>query len=189
MKLKAFIKLQCVRILTSLQNISGIVYFKYFIYLLRHKWFVFVGCVSFGLIWRGITHDLDKFSPRSFFAYARYYPINDDIGYLKLHNIKNLDLEAAWFKHTRKSDHHWQHWTIHTEDYKELFTMSPNSIKEMICNWISIERIKGNSNVRKWWNENKINMKFNQETLLAIETHIGEIEKWKITKNQQLDAE
>ena len=48
-------------------------YFKYFHYIIRHKWFVFLECYKEGIIWRGITHDLSKFLPSEFFPYANHF--------------------------------------------------------------------------------------------------------------------
>lgn len=49
------------------------IYWKYFKYVLRHKWYVFLACLKYGLIWRGIVHDLSKFKPDEFIAYARFF--------------------------------------------------------------------------------------------------------------------
>lgn len=48
-------------------------YFKYFNYVLRHRWYVFLECVKLGIIWRGIIHDLSKFLPSEFIPYANYF--------------------------------------------------------------------------------------------------------------------
>lgn len=35
---------------------------SYLKYVLRHKWFVFRECQRVGITWRGIVHDMSKFS-------------------------------------------------------------------------------------------------------------------------------
>ena len=37
----------------------------------RHK--VLQHCIKAGIIWRGLTHDLSKFSPAEFWVGARFY--------------------------------------------------------------------------------------------------------------------
>lgn len=51
-------------------------YLKYFNYVFRHKWFVFVECFKFGLLWQGLIHDWSKFLPDEFIAYANFFGNN-----------------------------------------------------------------------------------------------------------------
>jgi len=66
-------------------------YFEYLIYVLRHKWYVFIECCRVGIIWSGLTHDLSKFLPDEFIPYANYFYGNnkkkrDKTGYYKINN-------------------------------------------------------------------------------------------------------
>ena len=47
-------------------------YIKYLLYVIQHKYYVFIECWKDGLYWHGITHDLSKFMPSEFFPYARW---------------------------------------------------------------------------------------------------------------------
>jgi hypothetical protein len=38
-------------------------HWKYFRYVFRQRWYVFVECVKLGIVWRGLVHDLSKFLP------------------------------------------------------------------------------------------------------------------------------
>ncbi|MBZ0293912.1 MAG: DUF5662 family protein [Anaerolineae bacterium] len=38
-------------------------HWQYLKYVFRHKWYVFWSCVEYGLFWRGLVHDLSKFTP------------------------------------------------------------------------------------------------------------------------------
>jgi hypothetical protein len=49
------------------------IYWKYFKYVVKHKWYVFVACCKQGIIWRGIIHDMSKFLPSEFIPYARFF--------------------------------------------------------------------------------------------------------------------
>ena len=44
--------------------------------VLIHKWYVFKECVSCGIIWQGIIHDLSKFSFTEFISSAKYFQGN-----------------------------------------------------------------------------------------------------------------
>ena len=64
---------------------------KHFKTITKHKWVVFKECASCGLIWRGLVHDLSKYSPSEFIPSAKYFqgnksPIDaekDSVGYSK----------------------------------------------------------------------------------------------------------
>ena len=45
--------------------------------VLVHKWWVFYYCYMVGLTWRGIKHDLSKFSPTEFFESVKYFTGTD----------------------------------------------------------------------------------------------------------------
>lgn len=75
--------------------------------VLTHKKYVFEMCVKCGIPFRGVVHDLSKFSPTEFFESVKYYdgtksPIvvcKQDKGYSK-----------AWFHHRGRNSHHWEYW-------------------------------------------------------------------------------
>ena len=39
----------------------------------HHRHLVMLGCFRVGLVWRGLTHDLSKYSPCEFLTGVRYY--------------------------------------------------------------------------------------------------------------------
>ena len=39
----------------------------------KHKWIVFKFCSKVGMPWRGLIHDLSKYSPTEFWESAKYY--------------------------------------------------------------------------------------------------------------------
>ena len=46
---------------------------KYFLYLIKHKWYVFIECCKVGIWWRGILHDLSCFLPSAFILSVKYW--------------------------------------------------------------------------------------------------------------------
>jgi hypothetical protein len=84
---------------------------KYFKYLIKHKWFVFLGGLKTkASLWRLIKHDWSKFLPCECVAYANYFSINWPGG------ICPAGIEAAfgaaWLHHQNFNDHHWQYWIL-----------------------------------------------------------------------------
>lgn len=83
-------------------------YLKYFLYVMEHKWNVFVECCKMGMIGHGITHDLSKFLPSEFFPYARYFKGSDNSDINMTIAVK--DFERAWLFHKNRNRHHWNYW-------------------------------------------------------------------------------
>ncbi len=74
----------------------------------HHKWLVLKGCFAVGLYRQGLCHDLSKYSPREFWAGAKYYQGNrspngaqrEAVGY-----------SEAWMHHKGRNRHHYEYWT------------------------------------------------------------------------------
>jgi hypothetical protein len=112
-------------------------HFQYLKYVLIHKYWVFYYSCKFGIPWRGLMHDLSKFSPDEWFPYVNYFYGNkkgrfDEVG-------KEDDFAVAWQKHQNRNKHHWEHWrdaTTHST------IMTDTYIKEMMCDWFAMARSK-----------------------------------------------
>ena len=73
--------------------------------VLKHKWHVFKLCVRAGIPWRGLVHDLSKFSYIEFWESVKYFQGNrspivkckQEEGYSK-----------AWLHHKGRNKHHYQ---------------------------------------------------------------------------------
>ena len=106
---------------------------KHFCLITHHKWVVFKLCCRIGEPWRGITHDLSKYSPTEFFESVKYYvgthsPITEakrDKGY-----------SVAWLHHKGRNKHHSEYW-------EDEFAPEPTPVMpykyaaEMICDKIA----------------------------------------------------
>lgn len=101
-------------------------YWKYFKYVIRHKWYVFIECCKMDRPLLGLIHDWTKFRPSEFIPYARYfygeYPKYDDV---LLEKRSSIDLyredienrfDKAWFYHIHRNKHHWQYWLLQEDD-------------------------------------------------------------------------
>ncbi len=92
-------------------------HWQYLLYVLRHKWYVFVGCWHLGVpLHQAIIHDWVKFLPVEWFPYVRqfYNPdgskrsVRDASGSYDP-NRQAESFKRAWLHHQRQL-HHWQAW-------------------------------------------------------------------------------
>ena len=75
--------------------------------VIRHKHRVFIHCVKCGLFFRGIVHDLSKFSPTELFESARHYQGNrSPIGVCR----RATGVSYAWLHHKGRNKHHIEYW-------------------------------------------------------------------------------
>jgi hypothetical protein len=139
---------------------------KYLWYLIRHKWYVFLLCIEYGIIWRGIVHDLSKFSFFEWFPYAeKFYGDNVTEEVKERYN-------RAWNLHKRRNPHHWQYWVKRTASGRELiFPMPDKYRKEMLADWISVSLVNGENPV-VWYCKNSNKMKLHPETKNWIEEQL-----------------
>ena len=81
--------------------------FKHIGLVIRHKHKVFIHCARCGIIWRGIVHDLSKFSPTELFESARHYQGNrSPIGVCR----RATGVSHAWLHHKGRNKHHIEYW-------------------------------------------------------------------------------
>jgi hypothetical protein len=150
-------------------------YWSHFRYTMIHKYYVFIECVKEGIIWRGIVHDLSKFSHSEFSAYADYY-FNSD-GTRKNVSKKSISQESlffedAWNHHQFSNDHHWQYWT----DHNRCGNMPLDAITEMICDWKGAGLAQGNGGVDNpltWYKKNRDSMTLHPRVRDYIDKKIG----------------
>ncbi len=102
---------------------------KHFNLITHHKWIVFKLCCKIGEPWRGLVHDLSKYSPTEFFESVNYYtgdhsPITEA--------KKNKGYSEAWLHHKGRNRHHAEYWVDHRAP--EVTPMIPYPYAaEMIC--------------------------------------------------------
>jgi len=149
-------------------------YFTYFWYLLKHKWYVFWECCRLGIPWRGLVHDLSKFLPSEFFAYAKwlhyYKPI---IGNFSKEELKKQQakFDIAYLNHQHRNKHHWQYWVLR-KNYGETRTvpMPYKYIFEMLADWYSTGMVvNGRNDVVEWYMKNQSQFVLHPETRDLIE--------------------
>ena len=149
---------------------------KYFLYVLKHKYYVFIECIKLGIPWRGITHDLSKFIPSEFFPYARYFGGNikkgRDKGYYSAGTTTDSNFNYAWFLHQNRNNHHWQYWVMPTDKEPRILPMSDKARKEMLADWIGAGKAQGTLGVEDWYYRNRSKMQLHIDTKQWIEQRV-----------------
>jgi len=150
---------------------------QYLSYVLRHKWFVLVECWKMGIFWRGLVHDLSKFTPAEWFPYVRYF--YGDGGTRESKGDYNVDdtpqdFEMAWNHHQKANDHHWQYWVRFGDDGTvKVLPMPPKARAEMLCDWRGAGRALGKPDTLAWYSANLSKMILYPETRAWIEWKLG----------------
>ena len=156
-------------------------YWSHFKYTVAHKWYVFLECVKMGIFWRGVFHDLSKFTPSEFCQYANYF-FDTDGSRFSVHDdyVRTIEFERAWFHHLKKNDHHWQYWIEYPYAGKQVVIrarlMDLDAMKETVCDMRGSGRaqhVDDPQNPLKWYTANREHMILNPETRFWLETEIG----------------
>lgn len=128
-------------------------YWKYFAYVIRHKWFVFVAGLRVNVSFvQLLMHDLSKFSPAEFFAYAEYFNGEKN-------DRTEQAFKVAWNNHQKYNKHHWQHWVLINDSDEPKITPLVMPVKyadEMVADWMGAGRaITGKWEVHEWYAKSK----------------------------------
>ncbi len=160
---------------------------NYFLYVIRHKYFVFLACMKLGVpLWQAVVHDWTKFLPSEWFPYVRSF-YNPD-GSKK--NVKTnagtidksktaADFSEAWNQHQKFNKHHWQYWLlINDEDGIVPLEIPHHYLLELLADWDGAGRaVTGKSDPGGWYtrNANKMIMHRNSRywLMLLLEEYYG----------------
>ena len=152
-------------------------YKEYFKYILEHKKNVFIECWKEGLYIHAFTHDLSKFSPKEFKAYAEYFYGEWGVKTEKQYSDKEVytnglsclsrsylkcksDFDDAWEHHYKNNKHHWNYWI--GQDMPEKY------IKQMMCDWKGMSRKFGDT-AQEFYLKNYKRMNLSWNTRMYIE--------------------
>ena len=107
--------------------------FLHFHLVNKHRFTVLKLCIKAGIPFRGLVHDLSKYSPTEFFESAKYYNGKNS----PIHNCKKENgYSKAWLHHKGRNKHHQEYWY----DYAAPTTNPVIPYKytvEMLCDSLS----------------------------------------------------
>ena len=147
-------------------------YINYLKYVIRHKWFVFKAGMkyfpSLHMFWRLIVHDISKFTPLEFIAYAKTFYKSDGTSQYD----ETMEFNQAWNHHQKCNLHHWQYWILKFDrgDIEEL-PMPEIYIQEMIADWLGAGKaITGRyDNIFNWYEYAQPTKYMNSITKIRVE--------------------
>lgn len=152
---------------------------KHFKLITHHKWVVFKLCCKVGEPWRGLLHDMSKYSPTEFGESMKYYvgthsPITEA--------KKERGYSEAWLHHKGRNKHHLEYWV---DDYapKKTPIMPYSYAAEMICDKLAAGIVYEGKNWTKefelsyWKTREKEKVKMNpkiRDFITAVMTQVAE---------------
>lgn len=116
-------------------------FFSHLSVVTRHRWRVFINCFKCGIPWRGLVHDLSKFSATEFFEGVKYFQGNrSPIGACR----KASGMSRAWLRHKGRNKHHIEYWQ--DDECQEHPLMPYKYAVECICDKLAATRVYAGKN-------------------------------------------
>ena len=99
----------------------------------KHKWWVFVYCCKAGIPFRGLVHDLSKFSPTEFCESVKYF----DGKISPIVKCKEINgVSYAWLHHKGRNRHHYEYWQDNFDKGGHPVVMPFKYALEQICDFL-----------------------------------------------------
>ena len=134
---------------------------KHIILVTKHKWWVFKLCCRVGQPWRGLVHDLSKFSPTEFFESVKYYQGNRSPIPVARDTKGFAD---AWLHHKGRNKHHLEYWV--DPRAKEYAAVVPYKYAaEMACDKMAASKVYNGKN---WTNSSEIDYWRKERTISIV---------------------
>ena len=130
---------------------------KHFNKIITHKRWVMHYARKAGITWRGLKHDLSKFSPVEFWESVKYYQGNrSPIDACKEAN----GYSEAWLHHRGRNRHHYEYWTDNYDNGGMPLIMPYEDAVELICDYLAAGRAYMGPNFTysaeyDWWKAKK----------------------------------
>lgn len=150
---------------------------KHFNTVNKHRFMVLKHCVKAGIIYRGLMHDLSKYSPAEFITSARFY-----VGYKSPTEFerKKYGYSKVWMHHKGRNKHHFEYWTDYSNVTRRLepVKMPIVYVKEMFCDRVAAGKVYLGD---KYTNENPIDYYNNGSAKYQMHPETAALlEKWMI---------
>ena len=151
--------------------------FRHIKTVMTHKFYVFIFACKAGIPFRGLVHDMSKFSPSEFFESVKYYQGNGSpISAAKKEN----GYSKAWLHHNGRNKHHWQYW-YDSQTYDKTPIIPYKYTVEMICDTLAAGKTYKGKNWTKdyqlsYWQKERKTVKMNeciQNVLTEVYTQVA----------------
>lgn len=157
-------------------------HWRYFKYVVRHKWYVMLACFRRCLYWQGIVHDWSKFLPDEWIPYANWFYGDQGVRFnggfaweFRENELQRIAFNYAWLKHQHRNPHHWQHWILREDSGKELLMDMPKKYRlEMLCDWEGAGMaITGKCEYELWYLKNNAKIQLHPTTKAHVLSELG----------------
>ena len=112
----------------------------------KHRHMVIYHARKAGILWRGILHDLSKYTPTEFCSGIKYYTDGS-------RSPNELEREVygyskAWLHHKGRNRHHFEYWTDYNPKTKRVspIKMPKKFVIEMFCDRLAASKIYQDKN-------------------------------------------
>ncbi len=106
----------------------------------RHRRTVIVHCIKAGILWRGLLHDLSKYSITEFSQGVKFYMGNRSPNEGER---ERKGYSEAWMHHKGRNRHHFEYWTDYSPVTKLVtpVEMPLVFVKEMFCDRVAASKV------------------------------------------------
>ncbi len=112
----------------------------HFVTITKHRNKVIYHCAKCGILWRGLLHDLSKYSPTEFIPGAKYY-----VGTRSPNELEREEngYSSAWLHHKGRNKHHFEYWTDYNMAERKVMPVKMPFIfvVEMFCDRVAASKI------------------------------------------------
>ncbi len=130
-------------------------YWKYFKYIVEHKWNVGIECLKMLMPIHAITHDLSKFRPSEFIPYAKFFKAKNRSKEYKTSDEGDPNFQTGWNLHQKRNRHHWNYWvSVTRKDEIIPLPMPMRCVYHMIADWRGMSRKFGGT-AQEYYNKNQ----------------------------------
>lgn len=149
----------------------------------KHRFYVFKLSIRAGIPFRGLMHDLSKYSPVEFFEGVKYYNgKRSPISFCK----QEKGYSKAWLHHKGRNKHHFEYWIDNMAPNKTPIIPYKYTV-EMICDTIAAGLVyKGkewtNSSPLEYYNNRKDKEYINEDIKKVLVTVYEQVAKNGINK-------
>ncbi len=146
---------------------------KHFKTITKHRHQVIAHCRRAGIFWQGLLHDMSKYSPREFWAGAKYYKGTEspNVG-----ERRDKGYSEAWLHHKGVNKHHFEYWTDYSVALRKVVPvkMPLRYVAEMFCDRVAASKIYNgdkytDSDSLNYFLRSKANRFINEETSDLLE--------------------
>ncbi len=113
---------------------------KHYRTITKHRHQVIAHCRRAGIFWQGLFHDLSKYSPKEFWAGAKYYKGTEspNVG-----ERRDKGYSEAWLHHKGVNKHHFEYWTDYSVVLRKVVPvkMPLRYVAEMFCDRVAASKI------------------------------------------------